>query len=192
MNETIKLGLVLLIITAVAGGILAFSNEVTAPIIAEIQKQGTLGALMEIFPDAEDVNEIDEALLEEIKANNKFVTEVNEILGSGEEVIGYSLKTVSGGYGGDIATITGIYSDGTLAGIKVVENSETPGLGTRIEGTDFTDSFKGKATESELTPVASPSADNEVQLLSGATVSTNGVLAGVNGARDAFVNYLSK
>lgn len=191
MNETIKLGLVLLIITAVAGGVLALSNSFTAPIIAEFEKQEALGALMEIFPDAEDVNEIDEALLEEIKANNKFVIEVNEIL-TGGEVVGYSLKTISGGYGGDIATITGIYLDGNLAGIKVVNNSETPGLGTKIEGEDFTNSFIDKSAENPLVPVGAPSAENEVQLLSGATISTNGVLSGVNGAIDAFVNYLSK
>lgn len=190
MNETIKLGLILLIITAVAGGVLAVSNSFTAPIIAEIEKQGSFGALMEIFPDAEDFETIDEALEEEIKSNNKFVTEVHEAL-SGGEVIGYALKTVSGGYGGDITTITGIYLDGKLAGIKVVSNSETPGLGTKIEEEDFSGSFIDKSAENELVAVSAPSAENEVQLISGATISTNGVLSGVNGARDAFINYLS-
>ena len=42
MNETIKLGLILLIITAVAGGVLAVSNSFTAPIIAEIENKEVL------------------------------------------------------------------------------------------------------------------------------------------------------
>ncbi len=101
------------------------------------------------------------------------------------------IKTVSGGYGGDITAITGIYLDGKLAGIKVVSNSETPGLGTKIEEEDFSGSFIDKSAENELVAVSAPSAENEVQLISGATISTNGVLSGVNGARDAFINYLS-
>lgn len=191
MNETIKLGLILLLITAVAGGVLALTNSFTGPIIAEIEREGSFGAFLEIFPDADDFVDIDEALLEEITSNNKYVTEVYEVV-EGDEVVGYALKTISGGYGGDITTITGINNDGILAGIKVVNNSETPGLGTRIEEEEFSSSFVDKSTESDLVPVSAPSSENEVQLLAGATVSTEGVLTGVNGAREAFVNYLSK
>lgn len=191
MNETIKLGLILLLITAVAGGVLALTNSFTGPIIAEIEREGSFGAFLEIFPDADDFVDIDEALLEEITSNNKYVTEVYEVV-EGDEVVGYALKTISGGYGGDITTITGINNDGILAGIKVVNNSETPGLGTRIEEEEFSSSFVDKSTESDLVPVSAPSSENEVQLLAGATVSTEGVLNGVNGAREAFVNYLSK
>ena len=87
--------------------------------------------------------------------------------------------------------MTGISLDGTITGIRVGANSETPGLGTKIEEPDFQDSFVGKATEEELVAVPSPSADNEVQLISGATVSTDGVLYGVNGAREAFLAIIS-
>ena len=192
MNETVKLGIVLLLFTAIAGGILAFSNNITAPIIAEQEKAGSFGAFAEIFTEADDFVAIDEAKLAEITANNIFVKEVFEAK-LGEETVGYAFKTRSGGYGGDITTVTGFALDGTIAGIRVTENSETPGLGTRVvEDPTYRESYVGKNAENELVVVGSPSADNEVQLLSGATVSSEGVLYGVNGAREAFVNFISK
>lgn len=190
MKETIKLGLILFIITAVSAGVLALSNYITAPVIAEIERQGSFGALGEIFPEANDFQPIDEGKLSEIQADNIFVIEVNQALND-EELIGYAIKARSGGYGGEMFTIVGINIDGTIAGIKVVEHSETPGLGSKVEGEDFTNSFVGKSTANEIVAVGAPSADNEVLLLSGATVSTDGVLYGVNGARDAFVNFLA-
>lgn len=191
MKETIKLGLILLIITAVSAGILAFSNNITGPIIAEMERAGSFGALAEIFTEADDFQPVDEGLLEEIMASNIFVKEAFEAIENGE-VVGYAFKTISGGYGGDIITIVGINVDSTVEGIKIIGNSETPNLGTKIENADFTDTFIGKSAAGDLVPVGSPSADNEVLLISGATVSTEGVVYGVNGAIDAFNNYLSK
>lgn len=190
MKETIKLGLTLLLISAISGAVLAATNSFTGPIIDEIRREGSFGALMEIFPDADDFQPIEEGELEEIQASNGVIREVNQAL-EGDTVVGYSFKVVTGGYGGDIATMVGIYEDGTMAGIKVVENSETPNLGTKIEEESFSGSFKDKSTEAELLAVDNPSAENEVQMISGATVSTDAVVKGVNGAREAFVEYFS-
>lgn len=191
MKETIKLGLVLLLITAISGGVLAVSNNITAPIIAEIEKAGSFGAFGEIFPEADDFVAIDEGKLAEIMAENRFVLEVYEAK-SGDEIIGYAFKTKSGGFGGDIFMISGISMDSTLTGIRVVEMGETPGLGARIvDEPSFQESFVGKSIENELVATEAHSGDNEVMLLSGATVSTEGVLFGVNGAREAFLKFLT-
>lgn len=191
MKETIKLGLVLLLVTAIAGGVLAFSNSITAPIIAEIEKAGSFGAFGEIFPEADDFVAIDESKLAEIMAANRFVTEVYEAK-AGDEIIGYAFKTVSGGYGGDIVMVSGIAMDKTLTGIRVIEHSETPNLGARIvDDPAFAESFIGKNIEDGVVATGAPSADNEVMALTGATASTDGVVFGVNGAREAFLNFLA-
>lgn len=190
MKETIKLGFILLLITAVSGGVLAFSNSITAPIIEEIERQGSFGALTEIFPDAEDFQEIDEDKLEEVMADNKYVIEVHEAI-VGDDIVGYTIKTISSGYGGELPVITGINLDGTIAGIRVLENSETPNLGTKVEEPNFTEGFIGKGTSEEIVGVKDPSGDNEIQGITGATVSVTGVLTGVNGAREAFLEFFS-
>lgn len=190
MKETIKLGITLLLITAISGAVLAVTNSFTGPIIEEIRREASFSALREIFPDAEDFQPLEEDELADIMAKNEVVREINQAL-DGDAVVGYAFKVVTGGYGGDVATMVGIHADGTIAGIKVVENSETPNLGTKIEDKSFTDSFKEKATDSELMYVDNPSADNEVQAISGATVSTKAVVKGVNGAREVFVEFFS-
>ena len=192
MNETIKLGLVLLLVTAIAGGILAGVNGITAPVIAEMERQNSFGAMLEIFTEADDFLPVDEVLLAEITSNNSFVIEVMEAK-KAEETIGYAMKSKSGGYSGDLITQIGINLDGTMAGIKVLQQTETPGLGSRIvDDPDFAASFAGKNTASGLSAVEAPSADNEVMALSGATVSTNGIMDGVNSAVEVFNNFLAK
>lgn len=186
MNETIKLGLILLVVAAIAGGVLAFTNSITAPIIAEQEMEGTFGAFLEIFPDADDFIAIDDGLLSEITSSYENVVEVFEVM-EGDTVTGYAFNTSSGGYGGPITTISGFNLDGTIQGIRVTENSETPNLGTVVaDDPAFRESFEGNSTSEPLVSVGSPAAENEVLLMSGATVSTDGVVNGVNAAREAF------
>lgn len=186
MNETVRLGLILLLVAAIAGGVLAFTNSITAPLIAEQEMEGAFGAFMEIFPDADDFLPIDDTLLSDITSSYENVVEIYEVL-EGDSVVAYAFNTSSGGYGGPITTISGFNLDGTIAGIRVTENSETPNLGTVIvDNPAFRESFEGNTTSEPLVAVDGPSAENEVMLMTGATMSTNGVVTGVNAAREAF------
>ena len=190
MKETIKLGVTLLIIAAVAAGILAFTNDITGPIIAEREKEEAFGAFLDLFPDADDFIEIDADLLAEIQSTNTNVNGVLEAK-SGDETIGYAFQVSAGGYGGAVNTIAGINTDNTIAGIRIGTHSETPNLGDVIEKPNFTDSYMGKTTTEKLVGVGSPSADNEVLSISGATISSFAVLTGVNDANDAYLRYFS-
>lgn len=190
MKETIKLGVTLLIITAVAAGILAFTNELTGPIIAEREKEEAFGAFLELLPDADNFLEIDEGLLAEIQSTNTNVQGVLDAK-SGDETIGYIFEVAAGGYDGPVNTIVGIKLDDTLAGIRIGSHNETPNLGDAIEEPSFTDSYVGKVTTESLVAVESPSAENEVMTISGATISSFAVLSGVNDATDAYLRYFT-
>lgn len=191
MKETIKLGLILFIFTAIAGGVLALTNGFTSPIIAEIENEASFAAVMKLFPEADDFEEIEEELLTDIREKHTSIIEAQRVLKSGEP-IGYSFKTESSGYGGTpIVAITGIGSDGSVAGIDVVSHSETPGFGQQIEEESYKDTFKEKSTKEELIPVESPQEENEVMLISGSTVSSKGILVGINAAREAYIENFS-
>jgi len=191
MKETIKLGLVLLLVTAIAGGVLAGVNSITGPVIAEREKMESLSAILELFPDANDSVEYDEAQVAEVAASNPGITEITQVLSDGE-VLGYAITVVSGGYAGDIRTLVGVDSEGVLSGIKVLVMSETAGLGSRIvDDPAFAESFQGKGAGGSVTPAGAGAGDDEVMMLSGATVSTNAVVKGVNEALDAFASNLS-
>jgi electron transport complex protein RnfG len=144
-----------------------------------------------LFPDANDSVEYDEAQVAEVANDNPAIREVTEVIDSGE-TIGYAMSVVTGGYAGDITTLVGVNADGTLAGIKVLVMSETAGLGSKIvDDPAFAESFQGKGAGGNVTASGAGAGDDEVMMLSGATVSTNAVVRGVNEALDAFANNLS-
>ena len=178
MKETIKLGLILLIITVVSGGILAGSNELTKDKIAQIEMEGSLGAITEIFSEADKFEAIDEAKFEEIVAANEFVEEILEVY-NGDQVTGYSIKTITTGYDGNIVMVTGFSSNGEVLGMRLLEHTETPGLGAKAEEPAYTDQYIGKSASEEIT----------VEAITGATITSKGVQSGANDAREIFNTY---
>jgi len=179
MKETIKLGVILMIICLVSAAVLGVSNNITKDKIAEQEVAGSLESLKEIFGDGYSFKVLDEAKLTEIKDSYTFVTDVYEAY-DGNTLAGYAIKHVTKGFGGDIVILTGFNIDGTIAGIDVLQHSETPGLGARAEEPEFRDQFKGLSASEEIS----------VQGLSGATVTTNAVLSGINAVREVFNNML--
>lgn len=180
MNETVKLGLILFIITAVAAGVLGISNDVTSERIAEIDKITNDLAMQEVLESAESFNLLDETELKEVQDVNSNIIEVNEGYDSSSNLVGYTIKSSTIGYGGEIQFMLGISTDGQITGIKILSHAETPGLGANAEKSYFTDSFKGKPASGELTSSKTPQAENEVQAITSATLTTNGIVDGVN------------
>ncbi|MBU5256731.1 MULTISPECIES: RnfABCDGE type electron transport complex subunit G [Tissierella] len=180
MKETIKLGMILFLITVISAGVLAVSNNLTKGKIAEIEMAGSIGALKEIFGEEYSFKPLDEEKINEITESNSSVIEIFEAY-DGENLYGYAIKTKSSGFGGDLVTLTGFASDGNVMGMRLLEHSETPGIGAKAAEADFSDKFVGKGASEEI----------KVEAISGATITSKGVMAGVNIAREVFNTELS-
>ncbi len=192
MREVIKLGSILLLITAIAASVLAFSNSMTEGVIKDVEAAASNEARKEVLPQADNFNSIEEDKLSDIQQQNNKILEVYEGF-AGEELVGYTIKTATPGYGGNVEVITGISVEGKITGIKVVKHQETPGLGANATGTDFQAQYIGKPVEKEVVVVkTAPTEDNEIQALTGATISSKAVTNGVNIARELFNSMLSK
>lgn len=192
MKEMFKLGTILMLIAAASGGILSFANSKTKPVIEKIQLEQTIAAYKEIMPEADDFKPLEEQKLSEIKAK---INEIDDIYVGykGGNQIGYTFKTKSFGYGGQMINVIGIDEKGIVTGYRAVENSETAGFGDRVFTEEFYPSFTGKNVNGgSLKAVLKPEKDDEVQALSGATISTKGVMSGINGAVKAYCEYLKK
>lgn len=99
--------------------------------------------------------------------------------------LGYIFITSSRGYGSSISVMTAI-SDGKITGISIQDCSdETPGLGQNITKDDFKNQFAGLISAPELTK-NTPTADNEIQALTGATKSSRGVTNAVRAAYELY------
>lgn len=182
-ENSLKLGLILLIITAFVGVILGCAYTITKePIEAQSQKANT-EAMQELIANGDTFKKKDVKLTENI-------VEVNEALNNGSTV-GYTIKLNTKGYGGNIELMVGISNDGKVQGIKILSQSETPGLGANSTQPAFYGQFKGKSIEKELQVTKTSSAqDNEIQAITGATITSKAVTRGVNEAVNFYKSNL--
>ncbi|NLJ78758.1 MAG: RnfABCDGE type electron transport complex subunit G [Tissierellia bacterium] len=191
MNETIKLGLILFLITALSGGILAFSNEVTSVRIEEAERLADQIAKQETLPNGKIFEEIDEGLAETIIVDNPDIIEIFEGYDD-DELVGYTFKMNANGYGGDIEFTVGISTEGKIMGIKILNHKETPGLGANATKPEFTESFRNKPVDQEVVSAREPAGDDEVQAITSATTTTEAIVSGVNVARQIYNETLSE
>lgn len=174
-DNIFKLGLILVIITGCASLILALVFNVTKEPIARQEKLKNEMAMKELITDAEsfDIKDV------EVSGN---VLEVNEGKNS-NGTVGYTLKMTTKGYGGEVILMVGVSTEGTITGMKVLSQSETPGLGANATQPSFYEQFKDKKIDEALAVVkAAPSKENEIQAITGATITSNAVATAVNEA----------
>lgn len=183
MKENIKLGLILLLITGIAGLLLGGAYEVTKAPIAEKIASDKQAAMKEILPTADKFDKSD------VKINEK-VTEVNAGM-KGTEIAGYAIKVTPKGYGGPVEIMVGLSNDGKVTGIKILLHTETPGLGANAPEPLFSDQYKDKPTKDKLEVVkVAPSKENQIQAITGATITSKAVTLGVNDAIDFYNSSL--
>lgn len=181
MKEYIRLGAVLLVIAAVAGAILAFVNSQTSPIIAQAEFEKSVQAYEEIYGDkADNFEPMDDAKKTALIEKHPEITDVF-VAKKGEEVVGYGVNFLANGYGGEMTNAVGLLNDKTIAGFRNIQNAETPGIGTQITEPAYYDLFVGKSfAAGEVKGAQGAGGDDEVPLISGATVSSSAVLNGLN------------
>ena len=137
----------------------------------------------------------DEAKMEVLPEGDSFGTETVTISSGdieyypAENGAGYVFYTSYKGYGGPVGVMTGISSDGEITGVKVVDCNETPGLGMKSQSDpSFAAQYVMAITESgsfEVTKTGK-TADNEIDAISGATITSRAVTNSVNYAIEAY------
>ena len=188
-KDMFKLGLNLLIISAVAALLLALTNSVTASTIAQRNEQANAEARKLVLESAQDFEEVND-----VKTDNSKGVEVSEIYEAKDasgNTVGYTLKVLPSGYGGTIELMVGIDSaKGQVSGINVVSNSETAGLGAKSTDPEFSDQYKGKPLEELSVLKNGTPGDTEIKAISGATITSTAVTNGVDAAIEVYNNSL--
>lgn len=169
----------LFIICLVVTALLAVTNMVTAPKIDELAAERQNEAKKVVLSDAESFS--DEKTVEKDGVQYTYY----EGLSQSEEKIGYVFLTSAKGYGGDIDIMVGIGNDGSVKGVTVLSISETAGLGMNAKNDKFLNQYKDKNSEISVIKTGTPS-DNEIQALTGATITSNAVTSAVNTALDLY------
>ena len=165
MRETVKLGVRLMLFALAAGLLLAAVNAFTA---APIARNAQLKA------DAARVAVIGEYAFEPLQTDTSgydAIVSVYAALDESGQTVGYVYELSSRGYAGDVALSVGI-RDGAVSAVSVSGHTETKGLGTAEEAT-FLARFTGIARAQEA---------QDVDAMSGATVSSSAVKGAVSQA----------
>ena len=157
---------VLMAICLVISTALAFTNDVTAPVIEKAAAEKAEAARKEVLPDADSFE------LMQLSGLPETVTEVYHAANGR----GYVFMLTAKGYGGDMNLICGMDADGNITACKTLSHSETSGLGSKTADEGYRGQYAG---------VNSGTLDS-VQAISGATISSN---AYKNAVGDAFAAY---
>lgn len=184
MKGILKDSFILLVITLIAGVLLGTVYEVTKEPIRKQQEITKSNACKSVFADAVSFEVMD---TDKVSGDMAFDGgDIDEILYAFDEngnIKGYVMTVTSHkGYGGDITFLIGIQNDGTVNGISFTSISETAGLGMKAQNEQFKGQFEGKNVESFVYTKSGKSADNEIDAISAATVTTSAVTGSVNGA----------
>jgi electron transport complex protein RnfG len=181
-GSMIKFGLVLALFATAACVMLAFVYSGTQTIIAQRQAADLEAALKELFPDADSFIEMDN-----IESPDRAVA-IENVYGAlkGDKIEGLALTLSRASYSGQIRTMAGVSSGGVITGVKILQHSDTPGLGAnaaspkyfvdRANGITFYGQFAGKKVSDPF------EVKKDVVIITASTITSRAVAESVRAA----------
>ena len=119
------------------------------------------------------------------------IDDIETALDSNKQTLGYVITvTAKDGSQGSITFSVGIKNDGTVNGYSITSISETPGLGMKAEEADFYKQFENKKVDKFDVVKATPSKDDEIEAITGSTITSKAMANGCNAAITYFQNKL--
>ena len=166
----LRLALTLLIITAVVAALLAGVNSITAPAIAALNEEKTQKAIETVLPGGGEL--IDVPAVDVGVPYGKVYKGEN----------GYAVEVLPSGFDNTITMMVGVDLDGKVLGISIVSHTETAGLGA-VAGasTSAGEAFRGQFAGASGS-VAVSKDGGTLDAITGATITSRAVCAGVNAA----------
>ena len=167
----LRLAVTLLAICAAVALALAGVNAITKDRIAAIQAEKTQKAIAEVLPGVTDVEEI------------AFTDESGLVSTVYKSDLGYAVEvSPTSGFAGAIKMMVGVSHDGKVLGVSIISHAETAGLGAvAAENTS-----KGHAFRHQFQlltgNISIGSGENQVDALTGATITSQAIVDGVNTA----------
>jgi electron transport complex protein RnfG len=165
-NNYVRPVAVLLAICLGVGLILSSINAITAPVIAQNEEESRNATYFAVLPEADSFTQL--------TCDIEGVTEVLEA----DNGAGYVICAQSRGYGGQVPAAVAISPQGVVLAVAFLDNDETPGLGQKVTGDSFSAQFSGLPAE-EVTL-------EDIDAISGATISSKAALSAVNLAIQAY------
>ncbi len=160
-------------IAIISGGLLAWANVVSLPLIQENRRVATAEAVLSVLPGTKEVSEVKRAGVTLFEGKD-----------SDGRAIGLAIPVDTSGFQGNIKMMVGVDSEfKKILGLKIIENIETPGLGNLITEADWLKQFAGLSAEDKIIVIKNQTPEeenNEIEAITGATISSQAVADGLN------------
>ncbi|MDR0930418.1 MAG: FMN-binding protein [Clostridiales bacterium] len=169
MKNILKYAGILFAITLLVGSVLAVVNAQTQGIIARLSINEEEKSRDSVVGGMSDYTS-SEKIGDNIWAYKK-----------GDDVSAWAVLKTAKGYGGDIKVMVGIDRDLRIISQNILDQSETPGLGANCENDTFLRQFIGKTIDMQVKK-SGPYNDNDIQAITGATITTKAVTGAANEA----------
>ena len=180
--------LILTAFTLVIGVILGAVYGITKTPIDKANEQTKKEAYQAVFKDADAFNEkeydADEA--DKLVADAGYddtIDDVEEAVDKDGNALGYVITvTAKDGSQGSITF--------SVNGYSITDISETPGLGMKAEEEDFYSQFQNKKVDQFTVVKQKPSSDDQIEAITGSTITSKAMANGCNAAIYYFQNAL--
>lgn len=190
--------LVLFAFTVVLGLLLGIVYGITKEPIKQVNYEKAQAAYKQVFEDAdsfEAYEEFDADAAQALMTEQGFVDEIEDAQVAKDangNVLGYVITvTAKDASQSTITFSVGIQKDGTVNGYSITSIAETPGLGMKASEEAFYSQFEGKNVDSFTVVKSAPAADNEIEAISGSTITSKAMANGVNACIVYFQNVLA-
>ena len=188
--------LILTAFTLVLGLILGVVYGITKEPIDNANAEAARQAYQAVFADADNFNQQDY----DVDAANKIVADagyndtiddVEQAVDKDGNVLGYVITvTAKDGSQGSITFSVGICNDGTVNGYSITDIGETPGLGMKAEDEEFYSQFQNKKVSAFTVVKQTPASDDQIEAITGSTITSKAMANGCNAAIYYFQNAL--
>ncbi len=166
MKGPLRLLVVLFLVCGIAAGSLAFVNAATKERIAEFARLEKIEAMQKVLPRAEEFVEVTEGRVWEARA--------------GGQAVGRVLAAAIQGYSGPIQGLVGLEPSGAVSGVRVLVQTETPGLGAKIATSAFLAQYEGRRLEELALKRDDPA--GKIDAITAATISSRALTRAVRQA----------
>jgi len=178
-SSFINMVVTLLVVTAVASLALAGVYDVTYEPIQKVKREKRERAIRSVIPDFDTLMSY-EVTMEGFE--NPFIFYSGY---QGDVLVGTAIQSSSKkGYSGLIELMVGFMPNGKIYKVDVLQQTETPGLGTKITADKFKSQFNGIDPNKFKLRVKKDG--GEVDAITAATISSRAFCDAVQSASDAF------
>lgn len=179
--DNLKIALKLMLICFVAVFLLTIVNLITYKKIEKNSHDLEEDANKELFPQG---NKFEKSFFKDsfIDKNREYYYKVYD---KNNTLIGYIVSVFSKGYGGDMKLMVALDNSLIIVNVKLLSNSETPGIGKVAEKSEYMKKFIGTGSKDKPVPLnKSMLSQEDADSITGATITFKGVANGIKKAYD--------